>query len=375
MNFIISCGGTGGHLSPGIAIAERLTARGHYCTLIISSKQVDARLVQKYADTFEFVTTPGKPFSQHPLKLLRFAWELVLSVLLSFRLIRQKRPDAVIAFGGFITPGICVAAYINERPIIFHEANRVTGRAIRYLRALADRIYLPPGKSLAGVSPQVLRNAGFPVRLSIEKISREAAREQIGMPVDGKLLLIQGGSQGASNLNNWVTENSQELAAEGINVFCLTGLGKGEDSIQSIKGRHGSHTILRTMAFTDDMASLLCAADLVIARAGAGSIAEMVECNTPSILVPYPYAADNHQLENARFLERHGGCVIVEESRLDNMLDEVRDLLFNDWMLQKIQSNLENMADLQCAERIAIDIENIASAKPNSNPQPIDLPA
>lgn len=373
--FIISCGGTGGHLSPGIAIAERLTERGHYCTLVISRKQVDARLVQAYDGVFHFVTTPGRPFSLHPLHFIHFVVEQAHATLLAFRLVRKERPDAVIAFGGFITPGITIAAYVNERPVIFHEANRVVGRAIRYLRALADRIYLPAGLRLTGVGSQVLRNAGFPVRRSISRLSKEAAREAIGMPVDGKLLLVQGGSQGASTLNNWVRENCEALALEGIHVLCLTGLGKGEESVHTLKGRHGSRSLLRYMAFSDDMASLLCAADLVVARAGAGSIAEMVECFTPSILVPFPYASENHQMANARFLERHGGCIIVEEKRIGELLREVCDLLFNDWMLQQLQHNLQLLSEPQCADNIVDDLEAITSIKPGMQAVTIDLPA
>ena len=148
--FLIACGGTGGHLSPGIALAEGLNARGHETTLLISHKKVDARLIEKYPH-LRFERIPGAPFTLRPAGLVRFVWLQLAAFLFSARIIRAWRPDVIVGFGGFTTAGIILVAALYRRPVALHEANRVPGRAIRLLGGLARRLYLPPGVRLKGV--------------------------------------------------------------------------------------------------------------------------------------------------------------------------------------------------------------------------------
>ena len=360
--FLISSGGTGGHLAPGIALAEQLIARGHTCRLIVSSKKVDSRLIAKYPH-LDFVSAPGVGFQWGVLKTPRFVLGQLHSILFSLKLLRRLKPAAVVGFGGFTTVGLSLAARFLRVPVFLHEANRVPGRAIRSLSGLARCVYVPPGVSLRGLPPKRLRECGFPLRKEMRRMPKQQARERLGIRADGKLLLVLGGSQGAASFNDWVASNFIRLAQDGISVYCVTGLNKGEQGIIVKRGGDGVARRAYFSNFCDDMPALLSAADLVLSRAGAGSIAEFMRFRLPVILVPYPHAADNHQEANADFAERQGAAVRVNARQMDRLFKEILDLVFNDWMLGKLRENMERLDRDDPAAQIADDLEKIATNK------------
>ena len=180
------------------------------------------------------------------------------------------------------------------------------------------------------------------------------------MPLNGKLLLVMGGSQGAKVLNDWVVSHFEKLADIGISIYCVTGL---KHSHHGSFERNGSAGVSKVtfVPFIDNVGEVLCAADLVIARAGAGSIAEFIHCRLPSILIPYPHATDNHQAANAAFLEKQGGCVVLPQAKLESLDKEVMDLIFNEDLLKKIQGNLECLNRFNSVDLIANDVETLCS--------------
>jgi UDP-N-acetylglucosamine--N-acetylmuramyl-(pentapeptide) pyrophosphoryl-undecaprenol N-acetylglucosamine transferase len=365
--FLIACGGTGGHLSPGIALAETLLARGHGVTLLISRKKVDTRLCEKYPH-LATARTPGTPFGWRPGVLARCVWSQSQGIVFCVRFLRQTRPDALIGFGGFANAGIVLAGRALGVPVALHEANRVPGRAIRLLAGLAHRLYLPPGVRLPGIRGVLVRHTGLPVRPEIARRPRAAARSALGVDPLQPLLVVLGGSQGSGPLNQWVETNLEALALEGIQVYGVTGLDKGRDEVREFRGRGGA-VRARFSPFCDDVGTLLSAADLVLSRAGAGTLAELVRCEVPAILVPYPQAADNHQLANARYFEQQGGGIVVDQSALGALRQEVLDTIFNDWLLHKFRENLRRMAREDCVAVIVRDLEELA--RPTRPPVPL----
>jgi len=357
--FLIACGGTGGHLAPGIALAEALQARGHATTLFISHKKVDARLCGKYPN-LTAVPVPGAPFSWRPIGFLRFAWHFAKSCRFSLSYIRKHRPNAVVGFGGFTNTGVVIAARQTRVPVALHEANRVPGRAIRLLSRLAERLYLPPGVRLPGRLGLVVRHTGLPVRAEVRRLPRLEARAALGVDPQQKFLVIIGGSQGSGPLNRWVQENVEALARLGVQVWCVTGLGKGETEVRELHTQSGVTVRAWFEPFTDRVGALFSAADLVVSRAGAGTLAELVRCETPAILIPYPFAANNHQQANAQHFEQQGGGVVVAETALATLQQEVSDVLFNDWLLNKFRSNLRRMAEESTIDTMVHDLEELA---------------
>ncbi len=354
--YLISCGGTGGHLSPGIALAEGLAARGHSAVLLISHKRVDARLVEKYPH-LRFERIPGAPFTFKPVGLLRFIVSQTRGFFFSLKLVRALRPAGIVGFGGFTTAAIIVAGKLCGVPVALHEANRVPGRAIRLLGRLARRVYLPPGVMMAGVSKTKIRHAGLPVRKEISRQSQVEARVRLGLDPQQKVLAIFGGSQGATVLNEWARRELPLLATGGVQLYCVTGLGKGAPEVLTLKSQTGVPVKAVFMAFCDQVADLLSASDLVVARAGAGSIAELIRCGTPSVVVPYPHAADNHQQANAAYFAQEGGGVVVEQSDMPGLSRTVIDLIFNEGRLQELRRNLECLDRANPLDLILADLE------------------
>jgi len=353
---LIACGGTGGHLAPGIAVAQVLQKREHHCLLLISEKQVDSRLVEKYSH-LNFKTTPGRAFSGGLLQRAKFLFSLVSGFIAAHKMLKEQAPDLVLLFGGYLSLGLGLAARTSGVPVAMHEANCKPGRSVRILKRLARRVYLPDGVLLAGVPPGIVRYYGYPVRAEIKHILKADAARRLNITVANKLLVIIGGSQGAQALNEWVTKNFEQLAKRGISVYCVTGLGHDSSSTIHRVGHDGSEVSATLVPFSDQMGDVISAADLVISRAGAGSIAEIIRCRAPAILIPYPFAADDHQRANAAMHERHGAGMILEQEKIGNLTEEVNELIFNDALLAKFKSNMASLDKFNSSERIAEDME------------------
>lgn len=371
---LISCGGTGGHLAPGIALAEALVARGHICWLLISHKKVDARVVQKYPH-LAFVKVPGAPFSFRPVGFLKFIAGQISGLTSSIRLLKRLQPDVVIGFGGFSSAGVSVAAVLRKIPFMLHESNRVPGRAVRFLSRLGPaRVYLPTGVRLGHLSSDRVRFYGCPVRKEIQRLPLQKSRAALGIDENAKLLVVLGGSQGATVLNEWVEKNSESLAREGVSVYCVTGLNKGDERVVEATARSGSTARAWFVPFTDQISELLSSADLVVSRAGAGTLAELVRCRTPAILIPYPYAADNHQRANAFFFEQQGGGLVLDQSFVGDLHKEVVDIIYNDWLLQKFRGNLQRMDRENSLDLIVDDLEEICrKARDSRKPRVLEM--
>ncbi len=358
--YLISCGGTGGHLSPGIALAEGLTARGHSVRLLISQKRVDARLIEKYPQ-FNFVRVPGTGFSWNPVKLVACVFSQMRGLMFCLRLVREVRPDAVIGFGGFTSTGVVVAARMNRVPVALHEANRVPGRAVRMLGRLAQRVYLPPGVALKAARAGAARHVGLPVRREIARVPQSTARAVFGFDQNQKLVVVLGGSQGATALNDWARSAARAFATEGVQLCCITGLDKGRDGFADLQSKTGATVRAYYLMFCDRVGELLSSADLVVSRAGAGTIAELIRCETPAVLVPFPHAADDHQRANAAYFERQGGGLVIEQTGLGNLTAEVLDAIFNDVLLRKFRGNLQRMDQANSLDFMLGDLEQLAS--------------
>jgi len=305
-SILIMAGGTGGHIFPALAVADRLREQGWQVTWLGAPDSMEAELVPKQGYEMALVRFSGLR-GKGWLRRLLLPWNLLIALWQSAVAIFLHRPDVVLGMGGYITfPGGMMAAFLR-RPLVIHEQNSVAGLSNKVLARVASRV-------MSGF-PDVLPKAiwcGNPVRSSIaalpEPQQRYAARS-------GKLnVLVVGGSLGAQAINQAVPL-ALALMSEEVrpNVVHQTGRQHHAAVVQMYQ-QAGVKADIR--AFIDDMAESYAAADLVICRSGALTVAELAAAGVASLLIPYPSAVDDHQTHNARFLSERGAAVLLPQTAL-----------------------------------------------------------
>lgn len=304
---LVMAGGTGGHIFPGIAVAEALRGRGWRIVWMGNPDGMEAKLVPERGYEMAWVrfsALRGKGVVRKlllPLNLLRGFWQAV-------RALRRIRPDAVLGMGGYVTfPGGMMAALLG-RPLVLHEQNSVAGLANKVLTGVADRVLTGfPGVFAKG------EWIGNPVRADIAAL---APPEQRFARRSGVLnVLVVGGSLGAAVLNEVVPQALAQITPETRPRVTHQAGATQIDALRAAYAKAGVEGDLRP--FIDDMAKSYADADLVICRAGALTIAELAAVGVASVLVPFPHAVDDHQTGNARFLADQDAAVLIPQSELD----------------------------------------------------------
>ncbi|MDR2776980.1 MAG: UDP-N-acetylglucosamine--N-acetylmuramyl-(pentapeptide) pyrophosphoryl-undecaprenol N-acetylglucosamine transferase [Puniceicoccales bacterium] len=315
--YAIVCGGTGGHLSPGIAIAEELIARNGECLLLISDKAIDSVMLKKY-DQFEYIALPAKPLAKNIWKIFETIKSQLVSLHQCIKLMKDRKIDCVIGMGGFTNFPAVMAAFLMGKKIALHESNRVIGKSVKLLAHLADIIFLPPSVNFKSQSlNKKVSHISIPLRREIQKIDKREAKESLGLDPHRSVVTILGGSQGANALNEWAIQNFQRLNSQNLTVCCVRGIKS--DSQEKIAGMSDDGNTITNLflPFCNDMSSLLSATDLLVCRAGAGTIAEAILFGLPMVLVPYPNAAENHQEVNATHVANEGRAIVVRQEDID----------------------------------------------------------
>jgi UDP-N-acetylglucosamine--N-acetylmuramyl-(pentapeptide) pyrophosphoryl-undecaprenol N-acetylglucosamine transferase len=313
LKILIACGGTGGHLFPGIAVAEALRARGHEVLLLISEKKVDAEASAKYPHLrFETVPAVAKPPTLSP-RMLPFLWKTWGSISHCKKIIRDFGADAVLGMGGFTSLPPVYAGHKLGLKTFIHDSNARPGRANVLTSRFCTQVFLGLGAAKAFFPNRETVTTGTPVRPEIVNLpDREQVAASFGLEPQKTTILVTGGSQGARRLNELSAEAAGNLPPE-MQVLHIAGALDFE-RVSEIARSRASHKVL---GFCDQMPAAYAVADLVIARAGASSLTEIAMCGHPSILVPYPFAADDHQTRNAEVFAEAGAALLVQERDLD----------------------------------------------------------
>ena len=307
----IACGGTGGHLFPGLAVGDALVARGCEVTLLVSSREVDQTAV-KSAYGMEVESLPVVGLSRN---LPRFAASFWSSLGQCRKLFRENRPDAVLAMGGFTSAPPVIAGKLIGARIFLHEANAIPGRAVKLLAPLADEVFVQFPAAMPRVLSIDIRATGLPVRAAMEPIEKADARTALGLADDQPVLLVMGGSQGARSINQALIESLPRLAKAlpDLQFIHLTGTGSVE-LVRQAYDALGLSAVVRP--FLTEMEYALGAADLALSRSGASSLAEFSAMELPAILIPYPTAVDDHQRLNARSFVDIGAARCFHQKQL-----------------------------------------------------------
>lgn len=316
---MIMAGGTGGHVYPGLAVAQHLMGLGWKAVWLGTQAGLEAKIVPPHGITMAWLKFGGVRGKGLVRKLL-----LPLSILIAFwqsaQAIFKHRPDVVLGMGGYAAfPGGMMASLFN-RPLVIHEQNSIAGLTNRVLACLADRVLVGFPQAFRGANDKPLmcgkldtRWTGNPVRSEISVIAAPSERYARR---DGALrVLVVGGSLGAQVLNETVPQALALIdAAQRPQVVHQAGL-KHIDALRANYGQAGVQA--EVLPFIEDMAVRYAQADLVICRAGALTVAELAAAGVASVLVPFPHAVDDHQTTNAKFLSEAGAAVLLPQSELN----------------------------------------------------------
>lgn len=313
LKILIACGGTGGHLFPGIAVGEALLARGHEVMLLISEKKVDSEASAKYTHLhFETMPAVAKPPTFSP-RMLPFLWKLWGSIRRCKQVIREFQADAVIGMGGFTSLPPVYAGHKLGLKTFIHDSNARPGRANVLTSRFCTRVFLGLEAAKSFFSTRETVVTGTPVRPEITSLpSREEAAARFGLDPERPTIVVTGGSQGARRLNELCAEAAASLPPE-TQVLHIAGALDFQRVSEIAEGRPA----YKVLGFCDQMPSAYAVADLIIARSGASSLTEISIAGHPSILVPYPHAADDHQMRNAEVFAAAGAAKLVQERDLD----------------------------------------------------------
>jgi UDP-N-acetylglucosamine--N-acetylmuramyl-(pentapeptide) pyrophosphoryl-undecaprenol N-acetylglucosamine transferase len=347
----IACGGTGGHLFPGLAVAQQLVSRGCSVTLLVSPKDVDQQAV-KMAAGMEVVTLPAVGLTAG--RRLAFFRGFVQSYRSARRLFQGQPPVAALAMGGFTSAPPILAARRFKARTFLHESNTIPGRANRWLSWVVDGAFVGFPRAAGRLHARAVSATGTPVRPQFQPRDAGACRAALGLDPARPVVLVMGGSQGASGINELVAQSLPSVAgmAPQWQWFHLSGPAGAEKARQAY-AMWGLQAVVHP--FFGGMELALGAATVAISRAGASSLAEIAALRLPAVLVPYPAATDNHQFHNARAFEASGAARVLEQKSVtpNLLIQHLLELAANGAVREKMRDALAQWHAPHAAETIA----------------------
>lgn len=316
MKAIIAGGGTGGHLFPAIALAEELRSRTTDLPLLFVGVEggVEASLLARRGWDFEGIRASGLQGKRF-LSRLRSLTLIPSGLIRSLSILRRFRPDVVVGFGGYASAAVVLSAVLARVPTVIHEQNALPGLANRWLGKIVDRVAVTFEGASDFFPKSKVRVTGNPVRTELFGVSRVEAVTRLDLDPDRLTVLIFGGSQGAHRLNQSVMEALPLLADEREQIQFIHATGPRDLAVVR-QGYEAGGYRAAVEPFFQTMAVAYAAADLCVCRAGAGTVVELCALGKPSVLVPFPFAANDHQRYNAEAVVASGGARMVLDCEL-----------------------------------------------------------
>lgn len=355
---LISGGGTGGHIFPALSIANALKARLNAEILFVGAED-RMEMERVPAAGYEIKGLPVAGFDRkHLLKNLGVLLKLRRSISMARRIVADFKPDIAIGVGGYCSGPTLKAAQKAGVPTLLQEQNSYAGVTNKLLAKKARKICVAYEGLERFFPADRLVLTGNPVRkdLLAKTISAEKARERFGLNPKLPTVLVVGGSLGALTLNESMEAGIRRLHDEGIQVIWQTGKNFGERGTTAVKHLDG----VVVTKFISDMAAAYAAADLVVSRAGAGSISELELLGKPCILVPSPNVAEDHQTKNARALSDRGAAVLVTDTEArEKLTDEIIAIIHDKGRLQQMSTEIRKLALPDSDEKIVDEIVSI----------------
>lgn len=353
IRLLIAGAGTGGHLFPGIAVAETVMgqAPGARALFVTTGRAIETTVLGRH--DFETAVIPAAGIKGMGLwQKLRSATILPRGLAASIRILRQFRPDVVMGMGGYSAGPVMVAAKLLGIFRVIHEQNRLPGLTNRLLAKRVHRVYVSFADTAIAAKPQAVRFTGNPVRAPIRQCGEQRRKAAGGKTQKPLTVLVLGGSQGAHRINMAMIAAVDALENPDDFYFVHQTGGADEEQVRAAYAAKGIQATVS--AFFDDMAGRYRVADVAICRAGATTVAELAAAFLPAVFVPYPHAADNHQVANAEGMVAAGAAEMITEDRLDGAIIADR--------LTRFASAPDQLAQMQAAVDDSIGAPDAAAA-------------
>lgn len=351
---LVMAGGTGGHIFPGIAVAEQLAEQGWNIHWLGTAKRMEADIVPKHNFNISFINIAGlrnknwQAWLKLPFKLLQSVWQ-------SLAVIRRVKPDVVLGMGGYASAPGGFAAWLSRTPLVLHEQNAVAGMSNRFLSLFASRVLSAfPGAFKPGIDHEVVGN---PLRRDIVALEQEVPEQ----PASSKKVLVVGGSLGAKVLNDTVPQAMKQIKLQNITVWHQTGKGNQETVCTSYKDFGLPQENIKVTEFIDDMAAAYQWADVVICRSGALTVSELAMAAKPAIFVPLPHAVDDHQTKNARYLVDKKAAKLIPQSEFNgtSLAQMLNSFFVSDKVVQSMAKAAHDAAHADATIRVAQTCEGL----------------
>jgi UDP-N-acetylglucosamine--N-acetylmuramyl-(pentapeptide) pyrophosphoryl-undecaprenol N-acetylglucosamine transferase len=369
LTLLVMAGGTGGHIFPGLAVADKLKSEGWHIHWLGTADRMEADIVPKYGYDISFINISGLRH-KNLMAWLKLPFKLVNSLLQAFSVINTIKPDVVLGMGGYASAPGGLAAWLMRKPLIVHEQNAAAGLTNRLLARIATKVCCAfPHAFKDNVTAEVVGN---PLRASIGEQVAYQAEHSISKD-DAKIshnILVVGGSLGAKALNQIVpisfaqlVKNSSSAKAQLPFKLChQTGKGKQNEVIEAYNQQDLANDQISVTEFIDDIASAYQWADVVICRAGALTVSELAMAAKPAIFIPLPHAVDDHQVKNAQYLVSRGGAILVKQNDLtsDGLTKLLGELFSEPQILKNMAQSAFAAADINATDKVASLCQKLA---------------
>ncbi|MBL4763784.1 MAG: undecaprenyldiphospho-muramoylpentapeptide beta-N-acetylglucosaminyltransferase [Colwellia sp.] len=355
---LVMAGGTGGHIFPGLAVADKLKSEGWNIHWLGTADRMEADIIPKHGYKISFINISGIRH-KNLLAWLKLPVKLLRSLFQAFSVINTIKPDAVLGMGGYASAPGGLAAWLMRKPLIVHEQNAAAGLTNRLLARIATKVCCAfPNAFKSNIAAEVVGN---PLRASIGGQVKPSINETAVKTSHN--ILVVGGSLGAQVLNQIVplsfTQLSEKPSSATVklpfNIYHQTGKGKQKEVVDVYNLRQLANGQIRVTEFIDDIASAYQWADVVICRAGALTVSELAMAATPAVFVPLPHAVDDHQVKNAQYLVTRGGATLVKQQNLtsDGLAKLLSELFSEPQILQNMAQAAFAAADINATDKVA----------------------
>ncbi len=352
LKFLIAAGGTGGHLFPALALIDNLKrSLDDNCDFIFvgNYKRIEGSIIPKLGYKLVEIDIFGLKGLFRPENLL-LPYKIIKSVNQVLKLIKQEQIIAVIATGAYLSYPPGIAAYYAHVPLFLMESNIRPGKVIRKLSAKANLIFTSFEETRKYFNSKLdhkIINTGNPIRMNLmESKNKGEARVKFGLDTKLPTILVIGGSLGAISINKAIEHNLENFAKSNLQLIWQTG--------KNYKLDRKPPSNVALYEFIDNMADAYAASDIVVARAGATTVAEITALGLPSILIPLPNAANSEQHLNAKFLESKNACILLNDSSArEKIFDLISNIIYDSKKLSEMADNSKSLGRLDAGERIA----------------------